>query len=63
MKRLLVLDGYNSYYSYEFECYCKENNIIIFYMLFYSSYLFQSFDIGYFNVLKRSYDKEVENFI
>src|SRR6266566_4460122 len=63
MKRLLILDGYNSYHLYEFECYYKENNIIIFYILLYSSHLFQLLDIGYFNILKQSYDKEVENFI
>ncbi len=63
MKRLLILNGYNSYYSYEFECYCKENNIVIFCMPLHLFYLFQSFDIGYFNMLKRSYGKEVKNFI
>ncbi len=27
-KRLLILNGYSSYYLYEFEYYCKENNIV-----------------------------------
>src|SRR6266566_9359416 len=53
MKYLLILDGYNSHYLYKFECYCKKNNIVTFYMLFYLFYLFQSFDVGYFNILKR----------
>ncbi|SRR6266566_8844411 len=63
MKRLLILNGYNSYYLYEFECYCKKNNIVIFYMFLYLFHLFQLFDIGCFNILKLSYNKEVENFI
>ncbi len=58
-----MLNGYSSYYLYKFEYYCKENNIVIFYISFYLFYLFQLFDIGCFNILKRSYNKEVENFI
>ncbi len=57
------MDDYNSYYLYEFECYYKKNNIVIFYIFLHSFYLFQLFDIGCFNMLKRLYDKEVENFI
>ncbi len=60
---MLILDSYNSYYLYEFECYYKKNNIVILCILLYSSYLFQSFDVGCFNILKRSYGKEVKNFI
>ncbi|SRR6266566_7279359 len=63
MKRLLILDNYNNHYLYEFEYYCKKNNIVIFCILFHLSHLFQLFDIGYFNILKRLYGKEVENFI
>ncbi len=58
-----MLDGYNSYYSYKFECYYKENDIVIFYIFFYIFYLFQLFDIRCFSILKRLYNKEVENFI
>jgi hypothetical protein len=60
---LLILDGYSSYYSYKFEYYYKENNIVILYIFFHSFYLFQPFDIGCFSVLKRSYSKEIKNFI
>src|SRR6266699_1494886 len=63
MKHLLMLDGYNSYYSYKFECYYKENDIVIFYIFFYIFYLFQLFDIRCFSILKRLYNKEVENFL
>ncbi len=58
-----MLDDYSSHHSYEFECYCKKNNIVIFYIFLHLFHLFQSFDIGYFNMLKRLYDKEVENLI
>ncbi len=60
---MLILDDYSSHYLYEFECYCRENNIVIFYIFFHLFYLFQLFDIGCFNMLKQSYNKEVENFI
>src|SRR6266699_6792044 len=63
MKYLLILDGYNNHYLYKFEYYCKKNNIITFYIFLHSFHLFQSFNVGYFNILKRSYGKEVENFI
>jgi len=35
----LILDGYESYYSTEFELYCQQNNIITLYIPPYSSYL------------------------
>src|SRR6266566_6654714 len=63
IKRLLILDNYNSYYSYKFKYYYKKNNIVIFYISFHLFYLFQPFDIGCFNILKQLYNKEVENFI
>ncbi len=39
-----MLDNYNNHHLYKFEYYCKENNIVTFYILFYLSYLFQLFD-------------------
>ena len=60
---MLILDGYNSHYLYKFEYYCKKNNIVTFYILFHSFYLFQPFDIKCFNILKWSYSKKIENFI
>ncbi len=60
---MLILNDYNNHYSYEFEYYCKKNNIITFYIPLHLFYLFQSFDIEYFNILKRLYNKEVKNFI
>jgi len=37
--RLLILNGYDSHYSEEFETYYQEYNIIILYIPPYSSYL------------------------
>ncbi len=60
---MLILNSYNNHYLYEFKYYYKKNNIVILYMFFYSFHLFQSFDIRCFNILKRLYNKEIENFI
>ncbi len=58
-----MLDNYSSHHSYEFEYYYKKNNIVTFYIFFHLFYLFQLFDIGYFNILKQLYNKKIENFI
>ncbi len=58
-----MLNGYNNYYLYEFKYYYKKNNIVTLYIPPYSSYIIQPFDIGYFNILKQLYSKEVKNFI
>ncbi len=60
---MLILNNYSNYYLYKFEYYCKKNNIVIFYISLHLSHLFQLFDIKCFNILKRLYNKEIENFI
>ena len=57
---LLVLDGYESYCLLEFDDYCKVNNIIMFYIFFYSLYFLQPLDVGCFGLLKLLYGKEIE---
>jgi hypothetical protein len=57
---LLILDGYSSYLTPEFDTFCKENAIICLYMLLYTSYLLQPLDVGVFGPLKYSYRKLVE---
>jgi hypothetical protein len=52
---LLILDGHSSHILSEFDKYMKEHNIIILYMLLYSSHLLQLLDIGCFSVLKCIY--------
>ena len=53
--RLLILDGYRSHMTLEFDNFCKENSILIECMLLYSSHLHQPLDVGCFLVLKRVY--------
>jgi hypothetical protein len=53
--RLLILDGYESHHSADFERYYKENKIITLYMPAYASYLLQPLNIRCFIVLKKAY--------
>jgi hypothetical protein len=44
----------------EFDCTCKENNIIPFCMPAYLSHLLQPLDVSYFRPLKRAYSKLIK---
>ena len=55
--RLLILDGYKSYYSIKFELYCQQNNIITLCISLHSSYLLQLLDVGCFRLLKQAYSR------
>jgi hypothetical protein len=59
--RLLVLDGYGSHLSAEFDAICSQNDIIPIYMPSHSSHLLQPLDIGYFTVLKKAYSDLVDS--
>jgi hypothetical protein len=59
-RRLLILDGHESYYSLEFQELCKENNIYTLCMLPHSSHLLQPLDVGCFSPLKREYSRKIE---
>jgi hypothetical protein len=58
--RLLILDGHESHYSWQFEQYCKENKILTRFMPPHSSHLLQPLDVGVFSPLKKAYGKEIE---
>ncbi|EDN96359.1 hypothetical protein SS1G_01285 [Sclerotinia sclerotiorum 1980 UF-70] len=58
-----MLNEYESYKLPVFQEYCKEYNIILFSLLPYSLHLIQLLDIGCFGSLKRSYNRQIENFI
>ena len=60
---MIVLDGHESHLSVQFKEFCKEKNIITLCLPAHSSHLTQPLDVGCFSVLKRSYDKELEDFI
>ncbi|KAG7001283.1 hypothetical protein FocnCong_v013165 [Fusarium oxysporum f. sp. conglutinans] len=61
--RLLILDGHKSHHSVDFERYCEEHKIITLCMPPYSSHLLQPLDVGYFNLLKNAYSREIEHLI
>jgi hypothetical protein len=61
--RLLILDGHESHHSVDFERYCEENKIITLCMPPHSSHLLQPLDVGYFNLLKQAYGREIERLI
>lgn len=58
--QLFIINGYNSHHSIDFDDYYKKNNIIALYMPPYSSYIYQPFDVSYFNLLKAIYNKQIE---
>jgi hypothetical protein len=58
--RMLILDGYESHHSADFETYCQEQKIITVCMPPHSSHLLQPLDVGCFGPLKQSYGREVE---
>jgi hypothetical protein len=61
--RLLILDGYSSYLTPEFDLFCKEHSIITLCMLLHSSHLLQLLDVGCFAVLKQSYGRQIKGYI
>src|SRR6266699_852093 len=61
--RMIVLNNHESHLSAQFEEFYKEKNIITLCLLVYSFHFTQPLDIGCFNILKRSYNKEFEDFI
>jgi hypothetical protein len=61
--RLLILDGYESHHSTEFELYAKEQKIITLYMPAHSSHRLQPLDVGCFGPLKTTYSRQIERLI
>ena len=60
---MVVLDGYKSHLSIQFELFYKEKNIITLYLPAHSSHLTQPLDVGCFIILKWIYSHELETFI
>jgi len=57
--RLLVLDGYRSYATPEFDIYCLENNIITLCLPSHISHITQPLDVACFSPLKTAYSQLV----
>ena len=60
---MLVLNGYESHQSINFEAYYKTYNIILMCLPFHSSHITQLLDVGFFSPLKKVYNKEINTFI
>ena len=60
---MVVFDSYKSYLSTQFEQFYKEKYIITLYLPIHFSHFTQPLDIGCFNMLKRSYNRGLEDFI
>ena len=56
---LLILDGYSSHATPQFQEYYKVYRIISLYMPAHTSYLLQPLDVSYFSPLKATYRREV----
>ncbi|KAK1853028.1 transposase [Colletotrichum chrysophilum] len=61
--RMLVVDGYESHVSSDFEEYCKENKIITLCLPSHSLHLTQPLDVGCYSALKLRYGSQIEHFI
>jgi hypothetical protein len=59
--RLLILDGYGSHLTPQFDRICAENDIIPLCIPSHSSYLLQLLDVGCFAVVKRAYGRFVSD--
>jgi len=59
-KWLLILDGYSSHLTAEFDTFCKKNAIVCLCMPAHASHLLQSLDVGVFSLLKYMYRKLLE---
>ena len=60
---MLIFNKYESHQLINFKIYYKIYNIIPIYLLFYSFYITQPLDVGFFNPLKKIYNKKINIFI
>ena len=58
--RLLVVDGHNSHFSWNFQFYCVQHKIILFGIPPHTTHLLQPLDVGLFSPLQHYYSKEVD---
>jgi hypothetical protein len=57
----LILDGYGSHATPEFDTYCFENNIITECLLLHTSHILQPLDVACFGLLKTAYGRLVQD--
>ena len=59
----MILNKHENYYSNKFKQYCKDNNIITFYMPVHSFHFLQLFNVGCFSLMKKVYGAEIKHLI
>ncbi|EJF61500.1 DDE-domain-containing protein [Dichomitus squalens LYAD-421 SS1] len=61
-RRLLLVDGHASHYTFGFLDYAQKNNILVLCYPSHSTHVYQGLDIVIFGVLKRSWTKARDNY-
>ena len=59
--QLLIINGYESYQSLEFQNLCEEGKIITLYIPLHASYILQLLNVRCFTLLKQAYKKEIKS--
>jgi hypothetical protein len=62
-RRLLIVDGYNSYVNMRFINYCDQNRILLTILLPHSTHHLQSLDVSLFKSLAEYYSQEIDRFV
>lgn len=61
--RLLIFDGHNSHFTFEFVHFCNNHRIEIFCLPAHTTHILQPLDVGCFGPLQKYYGKGVETFL
>lgn len=61
--RLLIFDGHNSHFTFEFVHFCHNHRIEIFCLPAHTTHILQPLDVGCFGPLQNYYGKGVETFL
>jgi hypothetical protein len=57
--RLLICDGFGSHMTYEFKKFCKQQKIILFFLIPHTSHFLQPLDVGVFHAFKHWHSEAV----
>ena len=58
--RLLIVDGHNSHFSWDFQWFYLQHNIVLFCIPPHTTHIVQPLDVGLFSPLQHYYSKEVD---
>ena len=59
---LLIVDGHSTHIDVKILKFCKENGILLYYLLPHSLHITQPLDVGFFGALKTSWGKAVDKY-